>query len=102
MQSNWTHINFAAVNALCLSRFDSLLATWLPDGRLWGREWVALNPTRADRRSGSFRINVDTGRWADFATGDRGGDPISLFAYLNNLSQSLAARELKAQLGAAA
>lgn len=102
MQSNWTHINFAAVNALCLSRFDSLLATWLPDGRLWGREWVALNPTRADRRSGSFRINVDTGRWADFATNDRGGDPVSLFAYLNNLSQSLAARELKAQLGVAA
>lgn len=74
----------------------------MPDGRLWGREWVALNPTRADRRPGSFRINVDTGRWADFATNDRGGDPVSLFAYLNNLSQSLAARELKEQLGVAA
>lgn len=102
MTQHWTPIDYAAVNALCLSRFDSLLATWLPDGRLWGREWVALNPTRADRRSGSFRINVDTGRWADFATSDSGGDPISLFAYLNNLPQSRAARELKAQFGVTA
>jgi len=102
MTRQWTHVSFAAVNALCLSRFEGLLGAWLPDGRLWGREWVALNPTRADRLPGSFRINVDTGRWADFATNDRGGDPVSLFAYLNNLSQSRAARELKEQLGVAA
>ena len=31
------------------------------------REYVALNPTRADKRAGSFKINLQTGRWADFA-----------------------------------
>ena len=38
----------------------------------------AFNPRRADRHLGSFQINVRTGKWADFATGDRGGDLISL------------------------
>ncbi|WIY27535.1 hypothetical protein [Parasedimentitalea psychrophila] len=89
-------------STICLARQESLLAKWLPGGRLEGREWVALNPTRNDRRPGSFRINVDNGFWADFATPDKGGDPISLFAYLNGLSQKQAALELKRQLGMSA
>ena len=48
------------------------------DGRICGREYVARNPRRDDRRAGSFKINVTAGRWSDFATGDKGGDPISL------------------------
>ncbi|MBU0645573.1 MAG: hypothetical protein KJ731_08370 [Alphaproteobacteria bacterium] len=85
---------FVVVNDACLRNFWGLLATWLPDGKQIGREWVARNPIRADRKAGSFKINVDTGRWADFATGDAGGDPVSLYAYLNGLSQLAAAREL--------
>lgn len=99
MSAHWVRIDFAATNAICLIRFESLLAQWLPNGRLQGREWVALNPTRADRRPGSFRINVDSGLWADFATPDRGGDPISLYAYLTGLSQSKAAIALQQQMG---
>lgn len=92
MRSNWTSIDFAAINMACRSRFGALLQRWLPDGRLQEREWVARNPTR---NPGSFKINVDTGVWSDFATGDSGSDPISLFAYLNGLSQSQAARLLQ-------
>jgi len=99
MSENWTYRKFALVNAACRPRLKSLVQTWLPNGRLYGRDWVALNPTRADRHLGSFRINLETGLWADFATQDRGGDPVSLYAYLNGLSQSLAALELKRQLG---
>lgn len=87
-------VYFVSVNVACLARLPSLLAAWLPDGRQQGEEWIALNPTRADRRAGSFRINTKTGRWADFATGDKGGDPVSLFAYLNRMSQGEAARTL--------
>lgn len=67
MSKHWIPIDFAGLNVVCMSRFESLLATWLPDGQRQGREWVALNPTRADHRRGSFRINMDTGLWADFA-----------------------------------
>ena len=73
-------IDFGEVNRAALGRLRDILARWLPAGRVNGREFVALNPRRHDRRPGSFRINLDTGRWADFATGDKGGDPVSLAA----------------------
>ena len=87
-------IDFAAVNRVALAALPALLRRWLPDGRQVGREYLARNPLRADRRSGSFKINVRTGRWADFATGDAGGDVISLCAYLAGIGQAEAARSL--------
>ena len=94
-----TRVDFDQINAAALPAVPALLGRWLPGGRLQGREYVALNPNRADRRLGSFRVNMRTGRWCDFATGDRGGDPVSLAAYLFNLSQVEAARRLAAMLG---
>ncbi|MGD9724358.1 MAG: hypothetical protein AB7U76_24225 [Pirellulales bacterium] len=88
-------VDFAAVRAAALARLPDLLARWLPDGELCGREWSARNPRRVDRRPGSMRVNIDTGRWADFAIeGARGGDPIALAAYLAGCSQIDAARRL--------
>jgi len=92
-------VDFAATNARCLAVFPSLLMNWLPTGRIEGREWVALNPTRHDRNLGSFKIHMDKGCWADFATGESGRDPVSLYAYLNGLSQVAAARALNGQFG---
>jgi len=42
---------------------------------------------------------MTTGVWSDFATGDAGGDPISLVAFLYGKSQGDAARDLEEQLG---
>lgn len=92
-------IDFARINSAALSALPSLLARWLPDGRRMGHEWVARNPTRADHRPGSFRVNMRNGRWADFATGDKGGDPIALAAYLAGTGQAEAARALADMLG---
>ncbi len=92
-------IDFGKVNAAALSSLPSLLDRWLPGGRREGREYVARNPRRTDRTPGSFRINISTGRWADFATGDTGGDPVSLAAFLFDLSQLEAARRVAAMLG---
>lgn len=99
MTGNWKPIEFAAIAEVGRVSLPCLLPEWLPDGRKVGRDWVALNPTRADRSRGSFRINMDNGLWADFATGDKGGDAISLFAYLNGLQQGQAARALAQRLG---
>src|SRR5215218_477193 len=96
-----TRIDFARINRAALAALPALVARWLPNGRHQGGEYVALNPNRADRRLGSFRVNTRTGRWCDFATGDRGGDPVSLAAYLFNLSQVDAARRLADMLGVA-
>lgn len=95
-------VDFAAVNRAALCRLSDILARWLPGGRNESREYVVRNPKRHDHRPGSFKINLDTGRWADFATGDKGGDPISLAAYLADCSQVEAARQLAAMLGLAA
>jgi len=92
-------LNFARIIRAELSALPALLTRWLHGGRREGGEYVALNPTRDDRHLGSFRINVVTGRWADFATGDRGGDVISLAAYLAGLGQTEAARRLADMLG---
>ena len=92
-------IRFDDINRAALSALPALLGRWLPGGQRRGREWVARNPLRADRRAGSFRVNMSTGRWSDFATGDAGGDPVSLAAYLHGLSQADAARQLAGALG---
>ncbi len=94
-----TRIEFGAVNQAAVSVLPDLLRRWLPDGRMEGREYVALNPTRSDRRPGSFKVNLRTGKWADFSTGDRGGDVVSLAAYLSGTGQAEAARSLAKMLG---
>jgi hypothetical protein len=94
-----SRLDFARVNAAALPVLPTLVDRWLPDGRGQGREYVARNPRRHDRRPGSFKVNLVTGRWSDFATGDKGGDPISLAAYLFGLTQPEAARRLADMLG---
>jgi hypothetical protein len=92
-------IDFAAINRAALARLDDIVRRWLPGGRTEGHEYVVRNPRRADHTAGSFKINLQTGRWADWASGDRGGDPVSLAAYLFRLSQAEAARRLAEMLG---
>lgn len=92
-------MKFDAINAQLLPQLPALLRQWLPSGRVEAGEWVALNPTRHDKKAGSFRINITTGRWADFATDDKGGDPVSLYAYIRGMSQGDAARDLAGQAG---
>jgi hypothetical protein len=92
-------IAFRRIAAAALDRTEDILGRWLPSGRREGHEWTSVNPTRGDRRRGSFRINLKTGAWADFATGDKGGDLVSLGAYLHGISQGEAAKRLATMLG---
>jgi hypothetical protein len=91
-------IDYKCLAAAALPYLPQLLQRWLPDGCREGNEWVALNPTRNDTAHGSFKINLRTGCWSDFATGDRGGDVISLLAYLRGTPQSKAAQDLAREL----
>jgi hypothetical protein len=60
-------IAFDTVNGAALAVLPAVLKRLIPGGKILGHEYVALNPTRNDRRPGSFKINIRTGRWADFA-----------------------------------
>jgi hypothetical protein len=90
--------DYTAVNSAAMSVLPNLLRRWLPDGRIEGDEFVARNPVREDRRPGSFKINLRTGKWADFATEDRGCGAVSLAAYLLDLTHREAARRLSKML----
>jgi hypothetical protein len=93
-------IDFAAINRRALSRLPDLLSRWLPGGRTEGDEYVVKNPLRNDQNAGSFKINVDTGQWADFVPGGpSGGDPVDLYAYLRGLKNGEAAKRLATELG---
>lgn len=92
-------IAFRRIADAALARADAIVRRWCPDGRREGAEWVCRNPTRDDRRRGSFKVNVVTGKWGDFATDDRGADLVSLAAYLFRLSQADAALKVADMIG---
>ncbi len=88
-----------------LVNWEALLLPLLPDGEVQGVELVARNPRREDKSPGSFRLNLDTGAWADFALeGVRGADALGFLAYVADTTPA-AARDLAlgklAALGAA-
>src|SRR6185437_13515198 len=99
MTGDKRRIAFRRIAEASLSASGELVSRWLPDGRREGAEWVSTNPTRADNRRGSFKVNLRTGRWSDFAVGASGGDLISLAAYVFNLSQGQAAVKIAGALG---
>jgi hypothetical protein len=92
-------IDFGRVNASALSSAEAVVRGLLPDGRREGAEWVSRNPMRADRQAGSFKVNLRTGQWGDFASGDVGGDLVALAAYVAGLDQRQAAIRLADSLG---
>lgn len=92
-------VDFRAVSDAALQRSAAVVQALLPRGRREGTEWVALNPTRADQTMGSLKVSLTKGRWADFATGEGGGDLVSLAAYVTGLSQRDACIRLAESLG---
>jgi len=88
-------LDFKGLNEYALSNIDSVLHHYLPNGKHEGHEYKPLNPRRADKKSGSFSINTNTGVWADFADSEaKGQDVISLVAYVTNKPQGEAYKEL--------
>lgn len=93
-------IDFVRLAAALLDRHHELLEDWLPGGRYEGHEYIGPS-----RRSGgigdSLKVNTHTGAWGYFAgdDNDAGRDLISLYAWLNNLNNGQAARELMQHLG---
>jgi hypothetical protein len=92
--------DFATVNSAALARLPEVLARLLPGGRAVGPEWHA-GSLRGDPGD-SLRVRMRgerAGRWADFATGEKGGDPVSLAAAVARTRQIEGARQLARMLG---
>lgn len=82
-----------SLKAQLLEQSDRLLPAWFPNGRQVGREWVVGN-LRGDAGE-SLKINLETGVWSDFATGETGPCLISLYAAKQGVHYQKAASELR-------
>ena len=94
-----TEIDFRVIAGTALAHLTKILNRIGVRHRRAGPEIEMINPLRNDRHFGSFRVNMRTGFWSDFATGDSGGDVISLVAYLCGCRQIDAARRISDLVG---
>lgn len=87
-------LNYKDLAAALLPMADTLVPLWLSGGTRRGHEWVC--GSLAGGKGSSFSVNLVTGEWADFADGDRikGGDLLSLYAAIHDLSMGKACVEL--------
>lgn len=82
-------IKYLALSAALLDRINQLVPAWLAGGKKEGKEYKC--GSLSGGKGGSCSVNMVSGMWSDFATGEKGGDLISLFAAINGLDQGLAA-----------
>lgn len=76
-------IDISELAAMLNDRIESVIDAVALTGEKRGHDFVALNPTRADRSLGSFRVCISgskMGVWKDFSSGD-GGDALDLVGY---------------------
>ena len=92
-------IDFARVNEAAARNGEAVLRALFPRGRLEGREWVFFNPHRPDRRLGSCKVNIDTGKGGDFSGGPFCGDFVGAAAWASGKGQREAAIALADSLG---
>ena len=85
-------MDFKALADSLLQRSEALLQEWLSSGKRVGNEWV-VGSLQNDEGS-SCSTNILTGAGADFATGQKWGDLISLYAAKLGITQLQAYRIL--------
>lgn len=87
--------NIKATAAQALAHIETVCAHWLPDGKKAGHEWEIGDRHGTPGKSLKVHLSgAKAGMWADFSTGDKGGDLVSLVAYIDGISQGDAAHRL--------
>jgi hypothetical protein len=96
-------MNAAAIKATAaraLVHVENICAHWLPDGKKSGHEWEVGDRHGTPGKSLKVHLTgTKAGIWSDFSTGDKGGDLVSLVAFVDGISQGDAARKLAEFLG---
>lgn len=90
-------IDFDKIKADAASQVLQLAEKLIPGGRVEGHEYIMINPLRQDEQLGSFKINITTGQWGDFAANEKGLDIISFVKYVKQFQNMGQAAEYVAQ-----
>lgn len=85
-------IDFGDLNNQLTCNSTGHLLSWFPAGKVMGRNFRVGN--LAGDPGDSLCVEIDTGKWIDFATGECGGDLISLYAASNGINQVDSAKAL--------
>lgn len=88
-------IDFKAISSYLLDNIRTIIPEWLPGGRLMGTSYSCSDIMGG--KGTSFKVNLENGIWQDFATGQKGGDLVSLYAAINSMNQVEAAKRLDEQ-----
>lgn len=83
-------INFTELARALLDQAETLVPMWLPGGHRKGAKEYACGSLQGGEGT-SCSVNMVTGAWADFATGEQGGDLTSLFGAIHGVSMGKAA-----------
>ena len=90
-----TSLNIKQIAESLAPSQETILTQICPGGTISGREYMAGSINGGPGKS--FSLNLTTGKWADFATGEKGGDIIALYAAVNRINNAEAARTLQEQ-----
>lgn len=82
------------LNASLVRRLPDLLLEWFPNGRIDGKEFCIGSVEGEEGQS--LRVNINTGKWADFANKSHSGkDLISLYATKEDIGYGEAIKALR-------
>lgn len=79
-------------NDHAMGQLAELARWWLPRGRREGHEWKC--GSLSGEPGGSLSVNLTSGVWKDFSTGESGQDPVSLWAAVGKMSMGDSARHI--------
>lgn len=88
---------FEELAGVALGHIRTLVTDIAPGGEMEGSEYVCASVQGG--KGTSCKINTRSGRWQDFATGEKGGDLISLWAAAYGVNMGDAYRQLADHLG---
>lgn len=91
-------IDFEGLNARLSLQIRSLLPLWLPGGKIIGKEYAVGSILGGI--GDSLRFNIEKCIGSDFATNEKFGDCIDLYAKIKNISQLESAKQLLEQFPA--
>ena len=90
-------IRFEDVAAAALDHALTLLPEWM-GGKREGNEWKAERKANGGLGD-SWSVNLNTGRWGSFASGEGGGDLVSLYAAIHHIDNIAALPLVAAAVG---
>ena len=92
-----TRVDFAGLNQAVIGQLPTLLAEYLPEGRIVGHEWVC-----GDIQGGagdSCKTSLTSGKGSDFATGEGWTDLVQLVSKQRRIAMLEAARMVAKRIG---